>query len=115
MDRYNRTDYAVKQMTGYCLARNGRTASQRAAIAAGIVLGEIELAPLTKKQIALLAGVSVSYVDRAIELSPLHRKLMAKGDFFKIADFQVPTDTQLQRTVKAAGVDRVWDVMEPFI
>jgi hypothetical protein len=46
---YTATNHPVKKMTGYALARNGRTASQRAAIAASIVLGEIDLTQLTKK------------------------------------------------------------------
>jgi hypothetical protein len=45
---YTATNHPVKKMTGYALARNGRTASQRAAVAS-IVLGEIELTQLTKK------------------------------------------------------------------
>lgn len=102
-------------LTGYAIARNGRSASQRAAIAAQIILGEVVFTKPTKKQIAELLHVSVSYVDRVLELDPVCRAAMGEG-YLALSDFHnIPTDTQLERTVKAAGVDRVWDVMEPLI
>jgi hypothetical protein len=105
----------VKTMSGYAVARNHRSASQRAAIAASIIAGEVEFTKPTKKQIAELLHVSVSYVDRALELDPVCRESMREG-YLELSDFpNIPTDTQLQRTVKAAGVDRTWNVMEPFI
>jgi hypothetical protein len=106
-------DHPVKTLTGRTIARNGRSASQRAAIAARIIAGEVEFTNPTKRQIAELLHVSIKYVDRALDLDPISRHMMADG-LLQLTRIQ-PSDNQLLRTVMAAGVDRVWNVMEPLI
>jgi hypothetical protein len=108
---YSTTNHPVKKMTGYALARNGRTASQRAALAASIIAGEVEFTKPTKKQIAELLHVSVSYVDKVLKLDPVCRKAMTEG-YLALSDFQnTPSDAQLSRAIKAVGVDHAFDVM----
>ncbi|MGO9049397.1 MAG: hypothetical protein ACLP19_27150 [Xanthobacteraceae bacterium] len=95
--------------------RRGLTKSQRAGVAASIVLKEIPLGDLRLRQIAKLAGVSVPYIYKAMSLSPLQRAGLRKG-WLRVADIPtVPTDKQLKALVKAAGVARVWDAIVPFI
>jgi hypothetical protein len=106
---------ARNSVTGYCISRNGRTASQRAAIAARIIAGEVEFTKPTKKQIAELLHVSIVYVDRALELDPISRHMMADG-LLQLTQFRkAPTDLQLNRTVQAAGVDRTLNAVEPLL
>jgi hypothetical protein len=105
-----------RQLTGYALARNGRSASQRAALAASIITGEVEFIKPTKKQIAALIGVSVPYVDQALTLNPFQRGLVRKGYVTLAQTVEVePTDLQLHRIVEAAGVERTWGVIEQII
>jgi hypothetical protein len=105
-----------RQLTGYALARNGRSASQRAALAASIILGEIEFIKPTKKQIAALLGASMPYTNQALALDPFERGLVRKGRVTLAQTVKVePTDLQLHRIVEAAGVDRTWEALEPLI
>ena len=110
MNAFNTTSLPVKLTTGYALARNGRSKSQRAALAAQIIAGEIELVDLTQGQIAKLVGVSRPYITAALELDPMRRRMMARG-YLKVSEFQVPTDTALSRAIKAVGVEHAFDVM----
>src|ERR1700722_11865355 len=101
MDSFNRNGNSVA-MTGYRLARNGRSASQRAALAASIILGEIEFIKPTKKQIVALLGASVPYTNQALALNPFQRGLVREG-YVTLAQYQKePTDLQLHRIVEAA-------------
>jgi hypothetical protein len=105
-----------RQLTGYALARNGRSASQRAALAASIITGEVKFIKPTKKQIAALIGVSVPYTNQALALDPVQRGLVREGYVTLAQTVKVePTDLQLHRIVEAAGVTRVWDALEPLI
>jgi hypothetical protein len=104
-----------RQLTGYALARNGRSASQRAALVASIILGEIEFIKPTKKQIVALLGASMPYTNQALALDPYQRGLVRKGYVTLAQCVKEPTDTQLHRIVEAAGVTRVWDALEPLI
>jgi hypothetical protein len=104
-----------RQLTGCALARNGRSASQRAALAASIITGEVEFIKPTKKQIAALIGVSVPYTNQALALNPFQRGLVREG-YMTLAQYQKePTDLQLHRIVEAAGVERTWGVIEEII
>jgi hypothetical protein len=107
--------YPVKKMTGRQVARQSRTASRRAAFAASILAGELVLTTLTKKQIAAALGVSIRSVDKARRLTSEHRALMRHGHLELSSFTTPPTEIELYRTVKAAGIDRVWSVMEPMI
>ena len=78
-----------------------RTARQKAAIGAGILNGEVAI-KLTKLQIAKLVGVSVPYLDRACQLTPAEREVVADGGF----DFDMPSDAELTRMIRRAGIDR---------
>lgn len=101
------SNYPVK-LTGHTIARNGYSASQRAALAAMIILGEVEFVKPTHKQIAKLLGVSTVYIDRALKLDPTRREWVADG-LLQLTQFQkAPTDTHLDRLVSAAGTERVW-------
>jgi hypothetical protein len=98
----------------YTIARK-RSASQRAAIAAAIILGETTLDRPSRQQVARLLHVSLTYVNHALTLSTGQRMLMSLGHL-ELAQFpKPPTDTQLTRTVRAAGVNRVWKALEPLI
>jgi hypothetical protein len=108
------SEVSTRQLTGYALARNGRTASQRAALAASIITGEINFTKPTKKQIAALLDVSVPYVNQALTLDRFQRDMVRQG-YATLSTFQTPTDTQLHRTVEAAGVERTWNVIEQII
>jgi hypothetical protein len=102
-------------VSSYWLARGFYSKSQRAAMAAQVVLGEAELTELQISQIAKLAGVSLPYVHRAMALSPTNRNEMRNGRL-RMADILVmPTRRKLEKIIKAAGVARVWDVMAPLI
>jgi hypothetical protein len=108
-------DDSTRQLTGHALARKGRSASQRAAFAASLILGELELTKPTKGQIAKLLDVSIPYVERALALSPVERSAVQDG-FLTLARFKnPPTDLELERVVEAAGVGRTWNVLEPMI
>jgi hypothetical protein len=114
MDAFSKNSNSVA-MTGYRLARNGRTASQRAALAASIITGEIDFIKPTKKQIAALLGVSTVYVNQALALNRFQRDFVLNG-YATLAQFQKqPTDLQLHRIVEAAGVERTWGVIEQII
>ena len=105
----------VKQLTGRTIARNHRSASERAALAAMIILGERDFTQPTHKQIAKLFGVSTAYVEQALKLGVLQRAWMAMGHL-QLADTQFqPSDNLLRRTIAAAGVDRTWNALEPLI
>ena len=108
-------DLCARQLTGYALARKGRSASQRAALAASIILGEVEMTKPTRKQIAKLLGVSIPYVKHAMKLRRAQRAAMQDG-WLSLPHFKnPPTDLELERTVQAAGVDRTWSVIEQII
>jgi hypothetical protein len=113
MDAFSKNSNSVA-MTGYRLARNGRTASQRAALAASIITGEIDFIQPTKKQIATLLGVSVVYVNQALVLNRFQLALVREG-YVTLAQFQKPTDGHLHHVIEQAGVDRAWAVIEEII
>ena len=101
-------------ITGHTIARGRKSKSQKAAIAAMIIQGELKLDSPTKKQIAKLLGVSVPYVTRALNLDVAERWAMAEG-WLTLAVPTIPTDKKIEETVRAAGVHRVWSIMEPHI
>jgi len=64
---------------GRALARNRRTARQRAAIAAQLVAGELNLAGPTIGQTSALAGANVVYTRLALRLDRTGRVDLAAG------------------------------------
>jgi hypothetical protein len=106
---YDDGNRPVKNMTGHALARNGYTKSQRAALAAGVACGEIELTKPTLKQLAKLFNVSVSYIGAALALSPMQRAMM-RGGCTEIADIP-PSKAALKRTIARAGVEPTWNAI----
>jgi hypothetical protein len=108
-------DTTAPSITGRTIARGRKSKSQKAALAAMILLGELKLDNLTKKQIAKLLGVSESYVGKALSLDAADREAMAEGRLTLAAVPTNPTDKEIEKTVRAAGVDRVWAAMEPLI
>lgn len=67
-------------ITGHNLAHAHRTSSERAAIAAQLVLGEAEMVKPTITQVVPAARVSVPYVHLALHLKPETRALVAMGE-----------------------------------
>jgi hypothetical protein len=70
---------SVQPISGRNLAHGRRTAGQRAVLAADLVQGLARLEQPTLKQVAMLAGVSVPYVQAALRLSPEKRERIAAG------------------------------------
>jgi hypothetical protein len=73
------TNTTTSTITGHDIARGRKSKSQKAAIAAMIILGELNLDNPTKNQIAKLVGVSVSSVGKALSLDVADREAMAQG------------------------------------
>jgi hypothetical protein len=69
----------VGAITGRDLAHRQRSASQRAAIAAALVAGEVVLSHPTLKQAARLAHASVPYTRAALRASPAARARLGSG------------------------------------
>jgi hypothetical protein len=80
-----------------------------------ILLGELKLDSPTKKQIAKLVGVSARSVGKALDLGVADREAIAEGWLTLAAVQTIPTNNEIEKMVFAAGVDRVWSIMEPFI
>jgi hypothetical protein len=114
-DNYTAIGGVPQTISGRAVARQGKTKSQKAAIAAMIILGELKLDNPTKKQLAKMFGVSMPLVNKAIALNVDQRKALRKG-WYTLADIPTAlTDKKIEDTVVAAGVDRVWAIMEPLI
>jgi hypothetical protein len=67
-------------ITGRNLAHSVKSASQRAAIAAQLVLGELTLIDPTIIQAAEAAGISVPYVRLALVATAAEREALLSGD-----------------------------------
>jgi hypothetical protein len=109
------TNTTTSTITGHAIARGRKSKYQKAAIAAMILLGELKLDNPTKKQIAKLVGVSVRSVGKALNLGVADREAIAVGWLTLAAVPTIPTDKKIEKMVRAAGVDRVWSIMEPLI
>jgi hypothetical protein len=71
---------SVQPISGRNLAHGRRTPSRRAVAAAQLVLEETRLVAPTIKQAATLAGVSVPYIQQALNLSIEDRSRIAAGE-----------------------------------
>jgi hypothetical protein len=109
------TNVNIPTVSGHELEQDFFTKSQRAAIAAQLVMGELDLTDLQLSQIARLVGVSRPYVYKAVALSPADRDDMRCGEL-RMADVPtIPSKRKVEQTVMAAGVARVWDAIVPLI
>ena len=105
----------VPVISGHAAARSSWTKSQKAALAAQIVLGEATLDDLTRRQICAVFGVSLRYLAQAITLSSATREAVSRGQV-PLSDVPtVVTNKVLRKTICDAGVARTWGVLEPLI
>jgi hypothetical protein len=108
MTLYNLRFFPVK-LSGHRLARNPYSPSQLAALAASVILGEVEYFNPTHIQIAKAFGASRAYVQKALTLSPEQRAAMRDGllDMAAIP----PTTSELDRVVGLAGTEPSWQAI----
>jgi hypothetical protein len=109
MDLYSTLTTPVKKLTGHTLARNGYSKSQRAAFAASVILGEVELTKPTHIQVAKVFDVSIPYIQKALALSPLERVKM-RGGYLVMTELP-PAKAELERVVDRAGTEPVWQAI----
>ena len=112
-------------ITGRDLAHSHRTASQRGALAAQLVLEELQRVEPTAIQAAADTGANMAYVQIALRLTPATRARVAAGEF-TIAEAAKAngllgawiTSTPAEKAAlgAAVGVDAVWDnVIQPTL
>ena len=102
-------------LSGHTIARADLTKSQRAALAAQVVLGEATLNDLTRRQICSVLDVSPSHMAKAISLSTATRETVSRGEV-PLSDIPTALTTKtLRRVIRNAGVARVWSELEPMI
>ena len=109
---YRTPEPSVKEvliLSGRQLSSTKWTKSQRAAFAAMVSHGELQLTDVTQSQLCRLFQVSRSYLRRALALPAALRSQMAQGDLAITEVPPEPTDKQLADIVRAAGVDRTWE------
>ena len=96
--------------------RSGQSSkSQKAALAAQVVLGEATLDDLARAQVCAMFGVSLGYLNKALALSQATREAVSAGKV-TLQDIPViPTDRVLHKVTHDAGVARVWEMLEPMI
>jgi hypothetical protein len=109
---------SLTTINGRNLAHSHRSASERAGLAAQLILGEARLVKPTITQIAPIASVCVPYVQVALKLSEATRNRVVKGEL-TLAD-AAKANGLLSAWFSAApaekaalgiavGVDRIWD------
>lgn len=112
---YRSPTTSVNIISGYTIARSDWTKSQKAALAAQIVLGEATLDDLTRRQICAVFGVSLNYLNKAIALSSATREAVSRGQV-PLSDIPTAlTAKTLRKIVRNAGVAAVWTELEPLI
>jgi hypothetical protein len=99
----------VLTLTGRQLASNKLTKSQRAAFAAMVLSGELELTNITRAQICRLFQVSPGYLQRALALPAALRSKLGHGDLTITEMPPIPTEKKLADVIRAAGVERAWE------
>ena len=112
-------------ITGRDLAHSHRTASQRGALAAQLVLEEVEHIKPTMIQAAAVTRTNIPYVQIALRLTPATRVRVAAGEFTLaeaakanglLAAWIASTAAEKTALGAAVGVDAVWDsVIQPLI
>jgi hypothetical protein len=102
-------NFPVKKLTGHKLARNHYSKSQRAAFAASVILGEVEMTNPTYKQVAKIFNVSIPYIQKALALSPLERVKMRGG--YLVMTGLPPATAEVERLVDRAGTEPTWQVI----
>jgi hypothetical protein len=105
-------------ITGRNIAHVRRDASQRAGIAAQLVLGEIELIKPTVVQTVAIAHISQPYINFALRLSAETRARLAAGEL-SLADaakanglltaWLAATPTEQAALGAVVGVNKIWD------
>jgi len=96
---------------GVSLARRQLTPIQRAFIAADIYAGALVVNDLTIAQSAAIAGSNVGYVRCALRADPADRAAIEAG----AKPFIIPSSHALERTIRAAGVERTWQIIEKLL
>jgi hypothetical protein len=112
-------------ITGRNLAHAHRTASQRGALAAQLVLEELHRVEPTAIQAAADTGANMPYVQIALRLTPLTRARVAKGELTipeaakangLLAAWEAATLAEKAALGATVGVDAVWDnVIQPTL
>ncbi len=116
----SRTSAPPRVISGRSLVHRKLGAPQKAAIAAGILNGDVAI-KLSMRQLAQLVGVSVPYIRAASQLSSEVRRSIADDEgslsftcllksSFKPLALPKPvivTDEKLSNIIKTAGIDRV--------
>jgi hypothetical protein len=105
-------------VTGRNLAHAHRTASQRGALAAQLVLEEVAHSKPTIIQAAAVTGANVPYVNFALRLKPETRARVASGELTiaeaakangLLAAYLSATKTTKAAFGVAAGINSIWD------
>lgn len=106
------------QLTGRNLAHCRRTASQKAAVAAQQVEGEVERTKPTIIQAAADVGANIPYVQLALKLTRATRARVAAGEITiseaaeangLLAAWLVATSEEKAALGVAVGPDAIWD------
>jgi hypothetical protein len=122
---YQNAQTPAKTITGRNLAHAHRTASQRGAVAAQLVLEEVEHTKPTMIQAAAITGANIPYVQLALRLKPETRARVAAGELTiaeaakangLLSAWIAATPTEKAALGVAVGVDAIWDaVISPSI
>ena len=112
-------------LSGHNLVHLHRSASQRGAVAAQLVLEEIEPPKPTVLQAAAITGANIPYVYVALRLTPETRARVAAGKLTLakaakanglLAAWSTSTPAERSRAGAAVGVNEIWDrAIEPSI
>lgn len=94
----------TRVVTGQFLAKNRLCKRDRARLAADILAGKARVIEPTVKQISLMCGVSVPYINEARGLPPpKSRKLLR--------DWAAATDAERVEFARRAGAEAIFDVI----
>jgi hypothetical protein len=96
-------------VTGINLARGHRSPSRRAAVAAQLVLGEIEIIKPTLKQACGMTGANREYARKLLHADHSVR-LNVEAGVISITD-AFPTDDELLHLAREVGVERLWQAI----
>jgi hypothetical protein len=102
-------------ITGRSLAHARRTASQRAAVAAALHLGELSLMHPTEVQCAALCKVSAPWLRHAARLDPDLRQRVIAGEIPLTEALAQPTAEALMAAIKHFGCERAFDLLTELL